>query len=139
MTPALEAEANVGPSIILLLVALAVGLCVSALRFFVFETLLCRSHTFPPDMFSKLAAEGRLASFKAVVDEHYRYHQSYGGCAVAVVILYAGWLQQAIHDIGFRFFLVSAAFGLFEWLTIVTGRDALIRYVQRGTVIVNGC
>ena len=97
--PALKAEANVGPSVILLLIALAVGLCVSALRFFLFEKLLCRKHKFPDDMFSKLAAERRLASFKAVVDEHYRYHQFYGGCSVAVLILYTGWLRHTICNI----------------------------------------
>ena len=136
--PALKAEANVGPSIILLLIALGIGLCVSALRFFLFEKLLCRAHTFPADMFSKLRAEGRLTSFKAVVDEHYRYHQFYGGCAVAVLILYAGWLRHAFQDIDLGFLLVTAAFGLFEWLTVATAKDAFVRYVQRGTIIVNG-
>ena len=136
--PALKAEANVGPSVILLFIALGVGLLVSALRFFLFEKLLCRKHVFPDKMFEKLS-EGqgqKLTSFKAVVDEHYRYHQFYGGCAVAVLILYTGWLRHAIHDIGPRFLLVSAAFGLFEWLTVVTGMDAFIRYVKRGTTIV---
>ena len=120
------------------LVALAIGLCVSALRFFLFEKLLCRKHKFPAHMFSKLAAEGRLASFKAVVDEHYRYHQFYGGCAVAVLILYTGWFRYAIDDANLRFVLVSVAFALFELLLIVTGTDAFIRYVERGTIIVNG-
>ena len=137
ISPVLKADTTVGPSVILLLIALAVGLCVSALRFFLFEKLLCRNHKFPPDMFSKLAAEGRLASFKSVVDEHYRYHQFYGGCAVAILILYTGWLRHAIDDIDLRFVLVSVAFGLFELLLIVTGKDAFVRYVQRGTIIVN--
>jgi hypothetical protein len=138
MGPALKADATLGPSAILLLIALGVGLCLSAVRFFLFEKLLCRKYTFPPDMFSKLRAEGRLESFKAVVDEHYRYHQFYGGCAVAVIVLYAGWLPRAIYHTDLSFFLVSLAFGLFEWLLIVTGRDAFIRYVQRGTIIVEG-
>lgn len=137
ISPVLKADTTVGPSVILLLIALAVGLCVSALRFFLFEKLLCRNHKFPPDMFSKLAAEGRLSSFKSVVDEHYRYHQFYGGCAVAILILYTGWFRHAIDDIDLRFVLVSVAFGLFELLLIVTGKDAFVRYVQRGTIIVN--
>jgi hypothetical protein len=138
ISPVLKADANAGPSVIVLLVALAIGLCVSALRFFLFEKLLCRKHKFPAHMFSKLAAEGRLASFKAVVDEHYRYHQFYGGCAVAVLILYTGWFRYAIDDANLRFVLVSVAFALFELLLIVTGTDAFIRYVERGTIIVNG-
>jgi len=136
--PAFKADANVGPSVILLLIALGVGLLVSALRFYLFEKLLCRNHKFPTDMFSKLAAEKKLESFKAVVDEHYRYHQFYGGCCVAVLILYAGWFRHAVYNLDRRFILVSVAFILFEWLTIVTGMDAFVRYVQRGTTIVNG-
>jgi hypothetical protein len=138
MGPVLKAEAAVGPSLILLLVAIAVGLCVSALRFFLFEKILCRHHKFPDNMFARLAAEGKLASFKAVVDEHYRYHQFYGGCGVAVLILYAGWLRHGIHALNLRFLFVSVAFVAFEWLMVATGRDAFIRYVQRGTIIVRG-
>ena len=136
--PAFKADANVGPSVVLLLIALGVGLLVSAFRFFLFEKLICRKHTFPADMFSKLAAEKKLESFKAVVDEHYRYHQFYGGCAVAVLILYSGWFWHAIHNVDLPFLLVSVVFILFEWLITVTGMDAFVRYVQRGTIIVNG-
>ena len=100
--------------------------------------IACRDHKFPTDMFSKLTAEKKLESFKTVVDEHYRYHQFYGGCTVAVLILYTGSLRHAIHNVDLRFLLVSVSFILFEWLTIVTGMDAFVRYVQRGTIIVKG-
>ena len=100
--------------------------------------IACRDHKFPTDMFSKLTAEKKLESFKTVVDEHYRYHQFYGGCTLAVLILYTGWLRHAIHNVDLRFLLVSVSFILFEWLTIVTGMDAFVCYVQRGTIIVKG-
>jgi hypothetical protein len=138
LQPALKAEAAVGPSAILLLVALGVGLCISAVRFVVFERLLCRKHHFPADMFQKLTLENRLISFKAVVDEHYRYHQFYGGCAVALAILYGGWLRQGWLGINVTMIMISLGFLAFEWLMIHTAADAFKRYVERGTTVVAG-
>jgi hypothetical protein len=139
LQPALKADATVGPSIILLLIALGIGLCISAIRFFAFEKFLCRKHSFPADMFAKLTAENRLTSFKAVVDEHYRYHQFYGGCAVALVVLCAGWLHSQVHAgrCG-RLVLISLGFLAFEGMLIQTAADAFKRYVERGTTIVQG-
>jgi hypothetical protein len=139
LQPALKADATVGPSVILLLIALGVGLWVAAIRFFVFEKFLCRKHHFPPDLFANLTAEDRLISFKAVVDEHYRYHQFYGGCAVALVVLYTGWMRgQAYAGQCGRLALISLGFLAFEWMLIQTAADAFRRYVERGTTIVQG-
>jgi hypothetical protein len=139
LQPALKAEATVGPSVILLLIALGVGLCISAIRFFAFEKLLCRQHSFPADMFAKLTAENKLGSFKAVVDEHYRYHQFYGGCAVALAILYGGWIRgQTYADRCGSLILVTVGFLVFEALLISTAADSFKRYVARGTTIVQG-
>src|SRR5690348_15021688 len=82
LQPAFSATATVGPSVILLLGALAIGLFISAIRCFLFE------------MFAQLCKEDRLTSFRAVVDEHYRYHQFYGGCFVALIVLYFGWMWR---------------------------------------------
>jgi hypothetical protein len=138
LQPALKAEASVGPSLILLLIALGVGLCISAMRFLVFEKLLCRKHCFPADMFAKLTIENRLTSFKAVVDEHYRYHQFYGGCAVALAILYCGWLRQRWLVIDTSTIMLSIGFVAFEWLMTYAATDAFTRYVERSTTIVRG-
>ncbi len=89
-------------------------------------------------MFAKLTAENRLGSFKAVVDEHYRYHQFYGGCAVALVILYAGGLRQTHFAINKRSILTALAFLAFEWLLATTAADAFKRYVERGTIVAKG-
>jgi hypothetical protein len=139
LQPALKADATVGPSVILLLIALGVGLWIAAVRFFVFERFLCRKHSFPVDMFAKLTAEDKLGSFKAVVDEHYRYHQFYGGCAVALVVLYAGWVRTQVHtDRCWRLILVTLGFLVFEGLLISTASDSFLKYISRGTTIVQG-
>lgn len=92
MQPASNIEATVGPSVILLLAALGTGLIVSSLRCFVFEKFSCRKIHFEKDMFSRLGTGEKLTAFRAVVDEHYRYHQFYGGCFIGIVIGYSGWL-----------------------------------------------
>src|SRR5713101_4570146 len=121
LQPAIKADATVGPSVILLLIALGIGLCVSAIRFVVFEKFLCRKHHFPPDMFAKLAEENRLVSFKAVVDEHYRYHQFYGGCAVVLVVVVAGWLHNHLHTASCgKIVLIFLGFLAFEAMLIQT-------------------
>ncbi len=136
--PALRADATVGPSFILLLVALGAGLVISAVRFVVFEKVICRSHRFPQDMFAKLVEENKLPSFRAVVDEHYRYHQFYGGAAVAGAALYAGWVAQAPCACVRVWSWVTLFFTLSEILLVYAAWDAFIRYVERGNTIVNG-
>ena len=138
LQPTLQSQSTIGPSLILLLCAVGIGLCVSALRFFAFEKLLCRKHHFPPDMFAKLHASNKLVTFKAVVDEHYRYHQFYGGCAVALAILYAGWVRRTFRGFTSPFLFITVGFLAFEWLLAHTAADAFKRYVERGTIIVKG-
>ncbi len=135
--PAFKAQATVGPSLILILMALGMGLCVSALRFFIFEKFLCRRHSFPPDMFAKLTKSNRLTSFRAVVDEHYRYHQFYGGCAVGFAVLYGGWLRNT-WVLSWHVVLISLAFVVLEVVLFKTAINAFERYVARGDVVVNG-
>jgi hypothetical protein len=135
--PAVKADATVGPSVILMLVALAVGLCVSAIRFFIFEKMLCRHSSFPKDMFAKLSAENKLPSFKAVVDEHYRYHQFYGGIAVSLAVMFVGWAVRSCPVMNCEFIFETFGFAVFEIVLALTASDAFKRYVERGTTIVN--
>jgi hypothetical protein len=137
LQPVLKADASVGPSVVFLLIAVGMGLCVSALRFFIFEKLLCRKHKLPADMFAQLIDEGKLSSFKAVVDEHYRYHQFYGGCGVSLLLLFAGWVRGHL-ELSCHVAYVSIGFVLLEFLLVGSGRDAYIRFVQRGRTIVGG-
>jgi hypothetical protein len=130
-------DAGLGPSIIFLLAVLGVGLCINAFRHLVFEQLLCRKHTFPDEVFTKLVLHNRLAAFKTVVDEHYRYHQFYGGLAVTLLILYAGWCRENYSCLDSRFIALTLGFLALEWLLSDTAVKTYIQYVERGCMVVN--
>src|SRR5438034_885329 len=83
----LKTETSVGLSFIFLLIAIGVGVCISGLRYFIFEWKRCTAENN-----QGMSAE-ELTVRKTVVDEHYRYHQFYGGCTVALLVLYSGWLK----------------------------------------------
>ena len=138
LQPAFSATATVGPSLILLLGALAIGLCISALRCFLFEKACCREHCFSADMFAKLCQGDRLTSFRAVVDEHYRYHQFYGGCFVALIVLYVGWIWRSYSVLNPEFVLLTIGFVCLEVLLFITAVDAFKKYIDRGKTIVKG-
>ena len=138
LQPAFSATATVGPSLILLLGALAIGLCIGALRCFLFEKACCRKHQFPEDMFKQLCKENRLTSFRAVVDEHYRYHQFYGGCFVALIVLYVGWIWRSYSVLDSEVVLLTIGFISLEVLLFVTAVDAYKKYIDRGKTIVKG-
>ena len=138
LQPVLKADTTVGPSVVFLLISVGFGLWVSAVRFFVFEKGLCRKHHLPKNLFALLVTDGKLTSFKAVVDEHYRYHQFYGGCAIVVLILFFGWWRA--HHWIWNCQLAYMALGL-SLLELLLGRsaaDAYIRFVERSCIIVTG-
>ncbi len=139
LQPATTTDATIGPSFLLLLAALAAGLFQSAIRCFVFEKWVCRNRKLDPGMFARLAAADRLASFKAVVDEHYRYHQFYGGCFLALIVVFTGWLWNTYRTLNWRYLLLAVVvFVAFEILVYFTSTDAYCKYVDRGNTIVRG-
>ena len=138
LQPILKADTTLGPSAVFLVIAIGMGLCVSAARFFLFEKLLCKKHHLPPDLFALLNSEGKLRSFRAVVDEHYRYHQFYGGSAVAALISFFGWWHVHSWSLNRQTAYMSIGVFLLEILLIASARDSLIQYVKRGCVIIQG-
>src|SRR5258706_8006715 len=94
--PALAGNVSVATGFLALMVALIMGLIISAMRFVVFEKFLCKKHELAPTLFESLAKnEKHFGFFKEVVEQHYRYHQFYGGLSLSLVPLYGGWLIQA--------------------------------------------
>jgi hypothetical protein len=139
MQPAINIGATLGPSVILLLAALAAGLIVSAIRCYVFEKFVCRNTQFEKDMFSRLGTGEKLTSFRAVVDEHYRYHQFHGGCFVGLAVAYFGWLWNTYPTLTWTWRAVSmVGFIVVEALMFVTAKDAYEKYIERGNTIVKG-
>jgi hypothetical protein len=136
LQPILKADTTVGPSVVFLLVAVGVGLCLSAARYWALEKCAygllgekCLSDTLhrslKPDQFTLL---------RAYAEEHYRYHQFYGGCCVAGLILFAGWWRgQWPFKGAFAWNTVYVSLGLvvFELLLERSSYDAFKKYVEK--------
>lgn len=120
----LTPDATVGPSFIVLMVAIGVGVCISGVRFFLFERAIFHGRKAPDyhDMDDKA-----LARQTAIVDHLYRFHQFYGNCAVATLILYAAWVRIWHHmlsqSIGW-----TLGFVALETLLVASACDSFIKY-----------
>ncbi|MGB8128326.1 MAG: hypothetical protein WCG81_00880 [Candidatus Angelobacter sp.] len=139
LEPALSPQTTIGPSLFLLFCALTLGLLLSAMRHFIFERWLCESHKFAPNVFRELRKNENLVAFTAVVEQHYRYHQFYGGCAVAMFILFPRWMWNHWSELGcLKGWATIALFALFQAMIIETARDSFVKYVNRANEIVAG-
>jgi hypothetical protein len=137
LKPALSPDTTIGPSLFLLFCALTLGLLLSAVRHFVFELWLCKKHKFATNMFRELRKPDNLVAFTAVVEQHYRYHQFYGGCALAMFILFPRWMWNHWNELGcLKGWFLVALFVLFQGLLIETARNAFNKYIDRANEIV---
>jgi len=138
-------ESNVGLFLLIVLAALALGLVASAIRWVVFERSFelgrfkINRDRLEPDQFQTLTKQDHLPAFKAVVDEHYRYHQFFGGAFVVWPILYVGWLKQyGIHR-GFWPILITALGAVSLWILFyVAATDSRTMYVARARGLLGG-
>lgn len=102
--------------------ALAAGLTVSTVRWFVIDKLHHLTGLKPPARdFSKL--EERVGAFEYLVLVHYRYYKFYANMVVALL-----W-RYAVHDypLGLR----GAACLPFALLFLIASRDSLRKYYRR--------
>jgi hypothetical protein len=137
LKPALSPATTIGPSFFILFCALTLGLLLSAARYWLFERVLCKTYELPTTMFKELRKGDNLVAFTAVVEQHYRYHQFYGGCALAMFILFPRWLSNHWSELGcLKSWVMIALFALFQAMVIATARDSFIKYVKRGNEIV---
>lgn len=90
----LKAESNVGLFLLILAASLTLGLLVTVFRWFLFELWLCKDDQLNEADFAQLGVETKFVAFRAAIDEHYRYHQFWGGLTVILPFLYAGWLYR---------------------------------------------
>ncbi len=135
----LTAQSNVGLSILVLLAALTVGLIVTVLRWWIFECWVSRKYRLAADEFAKLDSDSKLASFRAAVDEHYRYHQFWGGMFVVFPFLFIGALKEywaAMTEIRVALFFVALA--VMEIITGVAAHAAFKNYGTRAKHILTG-
>ncbi len=136
LQPMLRADAAVGPSLVLLVTAVGMGVIVGAVRFFIFEKLLYKKHCVPEDLYRGLSEE-KLTLHKALAEEHYRYHQFYGGCFVAGLIWLPGWLLGH-WVLNCRLAYMILGFVLFELLLERSAADAFKKYVRKCKAIAEG-
>jgi hypothetical protein len=135
----LTAESNLGLFLLVILGAILTSLEISLVRWLLFELLLCRRHRLTPADFSELGAQGKLKAFQGAVEEHYRYHQFWGGIAIVIPFLYAGWARQAgLLSMGWRILGSLVGFLLIEGLTVAGAIQAYTNYVQRARHILRG-
>jgi len=134
------AAANVGLFFFVILVAVATGLQVTLVRWFFFERWLCRDKRLKPEDFARLGTDqAKLAAFRSAVDEHYRYHQFWGGMTVVMPFLFVGWYLQHQYFLNLeaKAFLITI-FVLLEILTAVSAIFAFDFYVTRGGAVLRG-
>ena len=108
----LTAQSSVELFFLIMLAAIVIGLEVAVLRWVLFECWLCGHERLHPADFAELGNEAKLAAFRAAVDEHYRYHQFWGGVSVVMPIAYCGWLRASWHSLTATSIVLSVlAFG----------------------------
>ena len=91
----LTSESNVGLFFLIVLSALAVGMLIHGIRWIVVEVWCSTPNLrLDPELFAKLAGERKLPAFRTAVDEIYRYHQWWGGIAIAGPIVFVGWMNS---------------------------------------------
>ncbi len=139
LQPVLTATATVGPSAVLLVVAVGMGLCISAARHFflvklVYEQLLKQAKI--PDNLYKSLTSDKLALHRALAEEHYRYHQFYGGCAVALLILFIGWLVHGHFKWSLELLYAAVGFTGAELLLERSANDCHGQYVGKCNAMV---
>jgi len=122
----LTSNSNIGLFLLVIAIALSLGLVVTVFRWFLFERWLCKSHCLNPFYFAQLSNDAKLVAFRAAIDEHYRYHQFWGGMTVILPVLYLGWLVN--YWKGGSLLLKALSFLVFIGIEYVLGRGAVAAY-----------
>ena len=130
-------EAGVGLFLVIAMASLTVGLLLTAVRSAVYEKGICRRHALKPEDFEKLGADSsHLQAFRAVADEHYRYHQFWGSMTIVLPALLVGMANRNLSHFSCSksFFLVCSALVL-EGVTIWAAAESYKLYVRRAKAI----
>ena len=120
-------------AVVLILMALAVGMTVTAIRWAVVDKIHAQTGLVPPELnFANLP--GRVQEFQLLIEIHYRHYQFYANMLIAVAIAYMGyrfsigWAQPGLIDLGVV---------VVEPVFFLTSRDTLRKYYSRTTQLLN--
>lgn len=84
-------EQNLALGLLGALIALALGIFLTLFRGLVVEEWIWRDRKITPEEHSELSRdEDTYRGYRSIIDELYRYHQFWGGMAIAVPLLVAG-------------------------------------------------
>lgn len=129
------ANADVGLFLIIVLLALGVGVWISAVRWLLFEKCFLKRHCPAGLDYQKLGQEGTREAVKTAVEENYRYHQFFGNLLVASVPFVIGCLYYKWGSISkwhtCMQILLALAYIVFVLISFAAARDALVRYCSR--------
>jgi hypothetical protein len=134
----LTADANAGLFFLVLLSALSLGLLLTPFRYYLYEYFQRQDDQLDPSEFHRLGQGEKLAAFRAAVDEHYRYHQFWGGMSLALPIMYSGWLRDSWASSSPTIALSFLLFGVLELATGLAAYDAFKKYITRARSIMKG-
>jgi hypothetical protein len=133
----LTTKSNAGLFLFLLLGALIFGLVVSAVRSFLYETLLGRINrvygpALTPTERQRLGEEPRFVAFRAAIDETYRYYQFQAGMTIVAPALFIGWLNSLHQQGGGRAALIAGfiALELVLVFTAIGNYRGYLRYAR---------
>jgi hypothetical protein len=136
----LTTSSNIGLFFLVILFSLILSLIISVFRWIIFEELFCKENQLEPTDFANLGSSAdKLLAFRAAVDEHYRYHQFWGGIAVVIPIFIVGllisnWIVYSTLSI-----IAIIIFGsVSEILICKVAIVAYSNYVKRSKYILEG-
>lgn len=138
----LTPQFNAGLFFMVIFASLIIGMIVTAFRGFIYESILCKSYKLKEENFKKIGAdENKLNAFRAATDEHYRYHQFWGGISLVLPIFSFGFLflNDNINSMSCLFcwsFCIVAL--LTEYILIKVSIGAYEKYIARSNSIIGG-
>jgi len=117
-----------------MLLALTITLILLLPRWLLFEEGILRNQRPPPGSFEKLSENGKATAYLIAVEQHYRYHQFYGGMLFGSVFLFVGWICHTSMSWVQRSGSI-VAFIVVEVLLFLAALDSLSKYYRRGKEI----
>jgi len=133
-------NANVGLFFLVIFLAITFGLIITALRWVVYECILCKSMSLTNEDYEAIGInKEKLIAFRAATDEIYRYHQFFGGMTFAMPLFVAGWFIRNYNSIcDARILCYSVGF-IAIWIVLVFAAIVSYkRYVTHSKSIMGG-
>ena len=140
----LRTESSIGLFLLVILVALIIGLLVTVFRYFIYEwfiyKIVCKNQPLGSTDFGAIGTQdAKLAAFRAAVDEHYRYHQFWGGMTIVLLLFCIGLFNYHFNEIDFfKLMSIIVGFILLEVILGVAALEAYKQYVTRAKSIMTG-